>query len=67
MAKKTTAEPLASAVTPAKGYTTDDWRGHPHHECERCPYSTLDEALIQQHVVIEHRQGAAASPAMQEA
>jgi hypothetical protein len=71
MAKKKTSETPVSepapAPVPAKGYTTGDWRGHARHECERCPYSTLDEALIQQHVAIEHRPGAAASPAQQEA
>lgn len=32
-------------------YTTSTWAGKPNYECTVCPYATLDEALIRQHVI----------------
>lgn len=31
-------------------YTTGVWNGKPNYECTVCPYATLDEELIKQHV-----------------
>lgn len=31
-------------------YTTSVWNGEPNYECTACPYATLDEELIKQHV-----------------
>ncbi len=35
-------------------YTTNDWRGHPHFECDQCPFDTLDEAEIVAHIQASH-------------
>ena len=38
----------------APTYTTNDWRGFPHFECDQCPFDTLDEAEIVAHIRAEH-------------
>lgn len=31
-------------------YTSNDWRGDPHFECNQCAFDTFNEAEIVQHV-----------------
>lgn len=45
------AERKAALEAKAKEmYTEGTWAGHVNYECKACPFSTLDEALIKQHV-----------------
>lgn len=33
-----------------RGYRITKWAGHDNHECLNCPYKTLDEVRIEDHV-----------------
>lgn len=35
-------------------YTIGEWKGLPNYKCRHCPFSTLDEAEIREHVLKRH-------------
>ena len=35
-------------------YTTNDWRGNPHFECNQCAFDTFDEREIVRHIQDYH-------------
>ncbi len=37
-----------------KGYTKDLWKGHTKYNCNYCPFDTLDENVIKDHIRKEH-------------
>lgn len=36
------------------GYTVGKWHGYPNYRCKRCPYATLSEASMFEHIA-SHR------------
>lgn len=34
----------------AKGYSTSKWAGQSNYECDSCPFATLDEQEMKDHV-----------------
>ena len=37
-------------MTKSDGYTVSQWGVHPMFACEKCPFSTLDEGRMREHV-----------------
>lgn len=45
------------AASEDKGYTEGKWSGMPNYVCGYCPFSTLDQKLVEKHVAFHKGAG----------
>ncbi len=48
--KKSSGGTEAPPKTQAAPYTLGEWKGFPRFQCSKCPFDSLDEEVIKQHV-----------------